>query len=183
MGKEMSYLSRAVSRALRHEPWLYELELDYEGWTPVENILMALRKERAEWADLAQNDLAHMIETSNKRRHEIQDGKIRALYGHSIAGKLKRTPTTPPDLLFHGTNRNVVSQIRSSGLLPMNRQYVHLSTDEETAKQVGRRKAKQSTILRVMADKAHANGIAFYEGNEKVWLVDEVPTEFIAFDE
>ena len=25
-------LSRVVSHALRHEPWLYELELDEDGW-------------------------------------------------------------------------------------------------------------------------------------------------------
>jgi len=183
MGKELSHLSRAVSHVLRHEPWLYELELDDEGWTPVESILTALRKERAEWAGLSENDLARMIETLDKRRHEMRDGKIRALYGHSIAGKLKRTPTTPPDLLFHGTNPDIVPQIKSSGLLPMHRQYVHLSTDEETAKQVGRRKARQYTLLRVMAGKAHVNGISFYEGNEKVWLADQVPTEFIVFDE
>ena len=27
-------LSKTISHALRHEPWLYELELDDEGWTP-----------------------------------------------------------------------------------------------------------------------------------------------------
>jgi putative RNA 2'-phosphotransferase len=183
MGKEMSRLSRTVSHALRHEPWLYELILNNEGWTSVESMLAALRREREEWADLSENDLARMIDTSNKRRHEIEDGKIRALYGHSIAGKLTMTPTIPPDLLFHGTDIHVVPQIKSSGLLPMGRQYVHLSTDKETAQQVARRKAKQWTILRVIANKAHAHGVSFYEGNEKVWLADEVPTQFIVFEE
>jgi putative RNA 2'-phosphotransferase len=186
VGKEMSRLSslsRAVSHALRHEPWLYELELDDEGWTSVQNILTALRQRQAEWADVSENELAHMIEMSSKRRHEIRDGKIRSLYGHSIAVKFTGTPTTPPDMLFHGTDLNVVPLIKSSGLLSMKRQYVHLSTDEETAKQVGRRKAKQSAILRVMAKEAHANGVSFYQGNEKVWLAYKVPTEFIAFDE
>jgi putative RNA 2'-phosphotransferase len=65
----------------------------------------------------------------------------------------------------------------------MGRQYVHLSTDKETAQQVARRKAKQWTILRVIANKAHAHGVSFYGGNEKVWLADEVPTKFIVFEE
>lgn len=183
MGKELSHLSRAISHALRHEPWLYELELDSEAWAPVDDILRALRKDRAEWADLSENDLARMIETSDKRRHEIRNGKIRALYGHSIAGTLKKTPKTPPDLLFHGTSQNAVAQIKSLGLLPMNRQFVHLSTDEETAEQVALRKSKQLIVLRVMANEACASGVSFYEGNEKVWLADVVPTEFIQFDE
>ena len=183
MVKDFSNLSRAVSHALRHEPWLYELELDDEGWASVESILVALRKEQPEWADLSEADLVRMIEGSSKRRHEVKDGRIRALYGHSIAGQLKRTPATPPDVLFHGTAPDVVSLIKSSGLLPMGRQYVHLSVDEATAVEVGRRKAKKPTILRVLATEAHAKGTHFYEGNEKVWLADLVPPEFIAFDE
>lgn len=38
-------LSRAVSHALRHEPWLYELELDEEGWVAVEALTAALQDE------------------------------------------------------------------------------------------------------------------------------------------
>jgi putative RNA 2'-phosphotransferase len=181
--KDLSNLSRAVSHALRHEPWLYELELDDEGWASVESILVALRKEQPEWADLCEADLARMIESSSKRRHEVKDGRIRALYGHSIAGKLKRTPATPPAVLFHGTAPDVVSLIKVSGLLPMGRQYVHLSVDEATAVEVGRRKAKKPTILRVLAAEAHAKGIHFYEGNEKVWLADLVPSDFIVVGE
>jgi putative RNA 2'-phosphotransferase len=181
--KDLSKLSRAVSHALRHEPWLYELELDGEGWSSVESIVVALRKERPEWTDLCEADLTHMIESSSKRRHEVKDGRIRALYGHSVAGKLKRTPATPPDVLYHGTAPDVVSLIKASGLLPMGRQYVHLSVDESTAVEVGRRKARKPILLRVLAAEAHAKGAHFYEGNEKVWLADYVAPEFIVFGE
>lgn len=174
------WLSKAVSHALRHEPWLYELEIDDEGWTPIEDVLAALWKQREDWSELTEVDLARMIETSSKRRHEIQDDRIRALYGHSIAGKLKKTSAPPPDVLYHGTAPATVPAIESLGLLPMKRQYIHLSVDEATAKEVGRRKAKHPTILRVMAADAHAAGIHFYEGNEKVWLADQMPQEFIA---
>jgi putative RNA 2'-phosphotransferase len=183
VGEDADDLSRAVSHALRHEPWPYELELDDDGWVSVESLLAALRKQRAEWASVSEGDLSRMIEVSRKRRHEIRDGRIRALYGHSLAGKLKRTPATPPSVLYHGTAPDVVPLIRLSGLLPMGRQYVHLSVDVATAAEVGRRKAREPTILRVLAAEAHANGIRFYEGNEKVWLADHVPSEFMAFDE
>jgi putative RNA 2'-phosphotransferase len=179
----LTHLSKLVSHALRHEPWLYELELDEEGWTSVESIVVALRNERPEWANLREGDLTRMIESSTKRRHEVKDGRIRALYGHSIVGKLKRTPVTPPDVLYHGTAPEVVALIKSSGLLPMGRQHVHLSLDEATAAEVGRRKARKPTILRVLAGKAHATGIRFYEGNERVLLADCVPPEFIADSE
>lgn len=38
-------LSKTVSHALRHEPWLYELELDDEGWVAVSQLLESLRSE------------------------------------------------------------------------------------------------------------------------------------------
>ena len=61
MAREYSRLSRVLSHALRHEPWLYELELDADGWVAVEAVLAALREERADWRDLAETDLAEMM--------------------------------------------------------------------------------------------------------------------------
>jgi putative RNA 2'-phosphotransferase len=61
----------------------------------------------------------------------------------------------------------------------MRRQYVHLSTDEATAVQVGLRKADQPVILRISAQQASGSGVPFYPGNEQVWLADHVPAEYI----
>ncbi|WP_445990140.1 RNA 2'-phosphotransferase [Chromobacterium haemolyticum] len=89
-------LSRTVSHALRHEPWLYELELDDAGWVPLTALLAALRAERKEWRDLAVADLIEMIARSEKKRHEIDGDCIRAFYGHSLPGKLSKQRSAPP---------------------------------------------------------------------------------------
>jgi putative RNA 2'-phosphotransferase len=172
-------LSRAISHALRHEPWLYELELDDEGWVEVTSLLAALRQQGSEWSNLARTDIEQMIGTSEKRRHELIGDRIRALYGHSLPGKLQRVRAEPPVTLFHGTTPEVAELILLGGLKPMGRQYVHLSTDERTAAEVGRRKSKQPILLRVRSSAAHQNGIAFYVGNENVWLADFVAPEFV----
>lgn len=160
-------LSKAVSHALRHEPWVYELELelDDEGWVPVPQLLDGLQAVSDQWNRLVETDLEEMIRRSEKRRHEIFNGCIRAIYGHSIPGKLKRIASVPPAILFHGTSPECVPEIRELGLKPMNRQNVHLSTDEKTAIQVGKRKANEPVLLRVDAVRAFKNGILFYEGN------------------
>ena len=174
-------LSRCISHALRHEPWVYELELDEEGWVPVAQLLDSLRSENEHWNELTESDLDEMIRVSLKRRHEIRNGRIRAIYGHSVPRKLKRTPSSPPAVLFHGTRPMSVPEIKVHGLRPMNRQNVHLSTDKATAIEVGKRKAKEPVLLCVRALEAFENGVLFYEGNEKVWLADAVPPEFIEF--
>ena len=174
-------LSKTVSHALRHEPWLYELELDNEGWVTLPSLLDCLRAERQEWSELVESDLIAMIDSSVKRRHEILDGRIRAIYGHSIPQRLSRTPLSPPAVLFHGTSPASIDSIKKDGLKPMNRQNVHLSVDEATAKEAGRRKSREALVLRVNATLAFEQGVGFYEGNERVWLADAVPSQFIEF--
>ena len=173
-------VSRATSHALRHQPWLYELELDGEGWVATEALLSALRGERRAWSSLIEADLAAMIAQADKTRFELRDGRIRALYGHSTPQKLLNQPAAPPATLYHGTSPEAAQRIRADGLRPMSRQYVHLSTDTEMAMQVGKRKADVPIILTVDAGKAHASGVAFYRGHDRVWLADVIPPAFIA---
>ncbi|HXA13403.1 MAG TPA: RNA 2'-phosphotransferase [Mycobacterium sp.] len=176
---DLSKLSRVVSHALRHEPWLYELELDEGGWVPVDALLAALHAENPARSPLSPTDLAQMIAQSDKKRHELRDGRIRALYGHSTPQRLLREPAEPPSVLHHGTSPEIAEQIRREGLKSMGRQYVHLSVDTATAEQVGRRKTKAPVILRVKAEAAHAAGVPFYRGNDLVWLADTIPPGFI----
>jgi len=178
--RDLRQVSRVASHALRHEPWLYELELDAEGWVVVEDLLAALHGERPEWSWLSEADLAEMIAQSDKQRHELRDGRIRALYGHSIPQRLLKEPAEPPPVLYHGTAPATAQLIRAEGLKPMARQYVHLSLDAPMAEQVGRRKAGAPVILTISAAHAHAAGVTFYRGNELVWLTDFVPAAFIS---
>lgn len=175
-------LSRTLAHALRHEPWVYELEVDDEGWAPLDQLLQALRSKREAWSSLGRRDLEEMMRRSDKRRYEIRGDRIRALYGHSLPGELSREPARPPDSLYHGTAPSAVASIRDEGLRPMGRQHVHLSVDRPTAREVGRRKADEPVILEVRAADAHRQGVSFYRGNERVWLADALPPEYLERD-
>lgn len=179
MNKNLHSLSKTISCALRHTPWEYELELDEEGWVSILDLLRALKNENAKWQNLKIEDLVTMIMLSDKKRHEIKDGKIRALYGHSTPSKLQKTQAIPPPILYHGTSSQVLATIQKDGLKPMNRHYVHLSPSKEVAKQVGNRKSRTAVVLEINAKDAHVNGIKFYIGNEHVWLSDLIPSNFI----
>lgn len=179
MAIDHTSISRAVSHALRHEPWVYELELDAEGWAPLDELLSALRQQGGDWRQLRREHVEEMISASEKQRHEVRGDQIRALYGHSVPGRLQRDRQAPPPALFHGTAPDTAEIILGEGLRPMGRQVVHLSTDRETAMSVGQRKARAPVLLRVTAAEAHRQGTAFYHGNDRVWLADEIPARFI----
>lgn len=175
---QLEELSKEVSYALRHAPWEYGLELDEEGWTSVEQLITALRRSE-KWKNLCEADLRKMVEASQKKRHEIKDGKIRAFYGHSIPMKIVKAEEMPPDILYHGTARRFVRSIMESGLLPQGRQYVHLSEDIETAEEAGKRRDIEPCIMRVDAEGAWKDGIKFYKGNNNVWLADWIPGKYL----
>lgn len=179
--KHLEQLSKEVSYALRHVPWEYELEMDEEGWVPVHQLLSALRACE-KWKDIEEADLEEMIQQSEKKRHQISHGKIKAFYGHSIPMKIIKEEKTPPDLLYHGTARRFLGSIEEEGLLSRNRQYVHLSQDVETAENVGKRHDHKPCILKIDAKAAWENGVKFYYGNEKVWLADQIPSRYISID-
>ena len=68
--------------------------------------------------------------------------------------------------------------IEREGLRKMSRQHVHLSSDPETARQVGARRGPP-VIFEVDAAAMQANGFAFFRSNNGVWLVTIVPPSFL----
>jgi putative RNA 2'-phosphotransferase len=179
MSVDYKRLSKTVAHALRHAPEGYGLELDSAGWVAVEDLLAALRTHRDDWRDLAVADLDAMVEASDKKRYELDNGRIRAYYGHSLLQKVEKAATEPPEVLYHGTSPVRAKCILSEGLKPMSRQYVHLSSKREVALQVGSRHDCAPVILVVRAQRAHRAGINFFLGNDDVWLAEAIPPEFI----
>jgi putative RNA 2'-phosphotransferase len=173
-------LSKKVAHALRHDPKAYGLRPDSEGWVPVDDLLAALRARGSAWAAVQRADVERMLASSSKRRFELSGGQIRALYGHSLAGRIARAPELSPPVLFHGTAPSAWCQIQLEGLRPMRRQFVHLSSDTTQALAVGRRKHPEPLILHVDAAGAQAAGISFYPGNDVVWLAEHVPPDFVS---
>lgn len=172
-------LSKEISYALRHALWEYELELDEQGFVPIAQLLHALNESGTYEREVTQADLEQIIANSEKKRHEIVGDKIRALYGHTVPQIIKKEPGIPPAVLYHGTTHRVLPQILQDGLKPMQRQYVHLSIDVETATRVGKRRDPEPVILKIDTEAAQKAGIQFYIGNDKVWLCNRVSKECI----
>lgn len=124
-------------------------------------------------------DVEAAVALPGKRRYEIEAGRIRARYGHSVPERVEHPAAEPPAVLYHGTSAAVVGAILRDGLRPMGRQYVHLSADVPTARQVGSRRRGAVAVLVVAAARAHADGVAFYDAGRGVWLADAVPAAYL----
>jgi putative RNA 2'-phosphotransferase len=191
--KNITNLSHILSYALRHNPLKYNLMLDKEGWTPVNELLIALRlhHNNRRYRHLKRQDLEEMIARSDKVRFEIKYDTIRALYGHSYCSssclftKICIAASKPPAILYHNTSPSAAKNIMSEGLRPMNRQYVHLSTDKNTAIQVGKRKIDlkkqiEPVVIVISAVEAYITGAhRFYQATNLVWLTDYIHPNFM----
>jgi len=69
---------------------------------------------------------------------------------------------------------------KKQGLISKNRQYVHLSQEQETATTVGRRRDDNPVVLSIDALAAWKDGVKFYHGNEMIWLADSIPANYIS---
>ena len=72
---------------LRHDPTRFGLELDDEGWASLDDVLIAIRFDRYDWA----SSMRKCSTRSSKGRidSKFAAARIRATYGHSVElGKL-----------------------------------------------------------------------------------------------
>ena len=124
--KEKKHISKFLSLVLRHQPETISIHLDENGWTDVETLIhqAALHGVR-----FTKEELDEVVTTNDKQRFAFDDThtRIRASQGHSVHVDLALTPAIPPDVLYHGTGRQLLPLIREQGLLKMERQHVHLS--------------------------------------------------------
>ncbi|MCI1290308.1 MAG: RNA 2'-phosphotransferase [Lactobacillus sp.] len=172
------FISKKMSYCLRHNPGKYGLTLDEYGFVSLSEFLKAMNRMHHFRPKLTEMKIREIMNASDKKRFEIKDNKICALYGHSIPGIIKRKQAAPPAILYHGTARRFLPNIRKEGLLPMGRQYVHLSVDLAMAESVGKRRDAHPAILIINAKQAYQDGINFYVGNDEVWLCDHLPSQY-----
>lgn len=177
MQKALLSKSKFLSLILRHEPSVIGLTLDAYGWADVPELLA---KAAAKGEHITLAELEEIVATNEKKRFDWDKGqnRIRANQGHSIEVDLELVAVVPPEELFHGSAVKNQASIQAKGLVKGERQHVHLSTDQATAKMVGSRHGSP-VIFRVASGEMQRRGHLFYQSKNGVWLVDHVPAEYL----
>ena len=175
--KQLNKLARWLIAVLRHDPQNDVVKMDSNGWVKVGVLLSSLK---IAGKSLKKEQLDYIVASDSKGRFEYGKGEtlIRAAQGHSFPVDYLDRRCEPPEVLFHGTATSTLGLIRTSGILPMSRSYVHLSSDIETAVKVGQRHGNP-VVLSVLAKQMCEAGHSFYRAANGVWLVDSVSPEYI----
>lgn len=170
-------ISKYLSKHLRHQPERIDIQLAPGGWVSVDELLAACKKHAF---PISRLELNEVVANNDKKRFSFDPtgSLIRANQGHSVEVDLQLEPTVPPDMLYHGTGHGAVEAILQEGLRKMSRHHVHLSSDMVTARKVGARHGRPEVFI-VDATAMHKAGYTFYCSENGVWLVDDVPPQYL----
>ena len=170
-------VSRFMSYLLRHDP--RGLRMNARGFVRLDDLLRRVRERY----DVDEAFIRDIICSGDKTRFQILDGKIRALYGHTVHVEIDLPEDESVDVLYHGTTAEAASKILKKGLRSMKRKWVHLSTSKDTATEVGERRTPNPVILVIDAEKAQREGIRFYKATDRVYLSKRIPPKYIKLHE
>ena len=175
--KQTTHISKFLSLILRHKPATIKIELDKNGWTNVKSLI---EKSNIYGIQFDLEILKFIVETNSKKRFAFNSdfSKIWASQGHSLEIELGYTNQKPPKYLFHGTSEKSVESICNNGIEKQKRQHVHLSSDLETAINVGQRHGKPY-VFKVLAEEMFNDKFEFYISDNNVWLTNNVPKKYL----
>lgn len=162
-------LSVYLSYILRHAPESIGLSIEYGGWCVVNELIYKINQGKYK---IDHSILKEIVANDSKNRYSynIDYSKIRANQGHSIDVLMDFEEVKPPAILYHGTGENEFVSISVSGIKKGSRQYVHLSSDYDTAEQVSMRR-KDPIIINIDTENMYKDGHKFYLSENNVWLI------------
>ena len=182
MVKDLTRLSKFLAVVLRHSPEDFGIELDEQGYAPLDAVWMVIQGKFSNQYNMSDIETVVSEDSHRKKRYEIKGERIRAMYGHSKP-EVTYPVCEPPELLYHGTNGSAVQMIRKQGLLSSGRQYVHMTTNRDNATVVAKRKTRKPIMLVIRAGEAFQSGIIFHHAESEHYLAKAIPPQFIEFPE
>ncbi|MGA8302172.1 MAG: RNA 2'-phosphotransferase [Thermoplasmata archaeon] len=177
--RELDHLGRILTGILRHFPDRYQLPIDARGWVSLPAIVRAIGQKHPAYHWLRTQHLVAIAETDAKGRYEVREDRIRATYAHTVEVDLDLPTENIPDRLYYPVTTEEVAIVLEVGLRPSDRKKVHLSKTAADAHSAGSVRTPQPVILEVDAQKARMAGIVIMQAGKTVFLVNQVPPEYL----
>jgi len=148
-----------------------------DGFIPLRELHQAIGEEEG-WSYVRLADIREVL-MLQAHRFELLDDRIR-LNPREVSGPfVSGEPAVPPEILYHGARQKAYPHILKKGLLPTRYPYVWLTSQEELALRIGRRRDPKPVLIKVHAARAHEGGILFSRIRELVYLVESLPPTYL----
>ncbi len=171
-------ISKTLAGILRHYPSKLNLAMDIHGWVNIYMLINTLRTiPDLKW--LKKHHILAIIDTDDKHRYEVKNNKIRATYGHTVDIELDLPTDNIPDILYYPVTKEELPIILESGIMPVDRKYVHLSKSIEKAKEAGWVRTSEPVILKVNSKKIIEDGVKIMQAGRTVYITKNILPQYL----
>ena len=177
--RESNSLGRMLALVLRHAPEKFNVEMDINGWVNARELSENIAKQRRHYHWLRGWHFAAIASADDKGRYQVEGDMLRATYGHSIELELDLPTDDIPEALYWPCEPDQVPTIMELGITAGDRKHVHLSKSISNAMEAGHVRISRPAILEVDTVRAIADGHVIYRAGKTVYLVDEMPGEYL----
>jgi putative RNA 2'-phosphotransferase len=169
--KTPQLLSKFLSYVLGRKPDEFGLVLAPDGFVKIKDLLKTICEEDG-WKYVRRSHIDEILFSLPDPPFEIKEDFIRAknrsnLPSHTLA-------ENPPKLLFICVRRKAYPYILEKGIFPSGHHSVILSSQQQQAERMGKRRDSEPVLLTVHTHKSIQEGIVFYQAGDTLYLADSI---------
>ncbi len=175
--KEVERIGRTLAAILRHGK--FDPDMDDQGFVSMQEVVALVRGRHTYMNWLRPRHIEALIQTDPKGRYETSGGDIRATYGHTIPLDLNLDNVDIPPELFYPVSPDDVERHLAEGILPTDRNMVHLSLGYRDAVRAGSVRYEEPVILVVDTGMCIEMGSDIGRAAKTVFLCRSVPSDAV----
>ena len=167
--REANSLGRILALVLRHAPEKFNVDMDINGWVNTRELSEAIVHQRRHYHWLRGWHFEAIANADEKGRYQIENGMIRATYGHSIELDLDLPTDDIPEVLYYpceARRTRKPARIWPDCRRPKERSPVQII---HNAMEAGHVRIDRPTILEIDTVRAIADGHTIYRAGTTVF--------------
>ncbi len=168
-------LEKLISYILGRRPDEFGLVLNDQGFVRLKDLLKAISEEPG-WGYVRKSHIHEVLMTSCEKSFVIDNDKIKAVCRDDAPAGVE--DIVPPKLLYHCVRPRAYPVVCRQGIIPLGQPRVYLSTTEELAQRMGKRRAPVPVLLTVQAQRAFKAGVRFSKQGDFIYITDHVPVGY-----
>ena len=162
---------------LGYQPDEFGLAPDQEGYFRMKDLLQAINEELG-WGYVRKSHINEVLISLRDNPFVLEDDRIKV--NNPEEGTFPLPDVTPPKLLYHCVRSKAYRVVCQKGIMPMGQHRVFLTTTEDLAMRIGKRRDPRPVLLTVLAQRASRAGISFWKQGEFLYLVDHLPIQYFS---
>tara|TARA_Y100001001_G_scaffold25733_1_gene21632 strand:+ start:938 stop:1606 length:669 start_codon:yes stop_codon:yes gene_type:complete len=177
--RHLDQFGRIMAGVLRHFPDKFDLEMDKQGWVEATEFVEAVKLQRRHFHFLETKHLQAVVETDPKGRYQLNSGRLRATYAHTLDLDLDLPTDQNPEHLYFACSQEDSDEYLEHGLYPGDRNMVHLSSTRLNALEAGRHIIGKPIVLLADVRAVEGAGHEIMKAGTTVYLTKDIPGEFL----